>query len=91
MLLISDTHVDHVTWYSFLGFTWNFLRNWVTYRDHLPLNIFGGKHLSISPLRSSKIKHSRKLILVTEPSPIETLIVSIRLPGLSLVPAESNW
>ena len=47
------------TWYSLLGFTWNsipgearcgvFLRNKVTYRDHLLLDIFGGWHLSISP------------------------------------------
>ena len=47
------------TWYSLLGFTWNsipgearcgvFLRNRVTYRDHLPLDIFGGWHLSIGP------------------------------------------
>ena len=47
------------TWYSLLGFTWNsipgearcgvFLRNRVTYRDHLPLDIFGGWHFSISP------------------------------------------
>ena len=47
------------TWFSLLGFTWNsipgearcgvFLRNRVTYRDHLPLDIFGGWHLSISP------------------------------------------
>ena len=48
------------TWFSLLGFTWNsipgearcgvFLRNRVTYRDHLPLDIFGGWHLSISPV-----------------------------------------
>ena len=48
------------TWYSSFGFTWNsiqgedrcgmFLRNRVTYRDHLLLDIFGGWHLSISPL-----------------------------------------
>ena len=47
------------TWYPLLGFTWNFfpgearcgvfLRNWVTYRDHLPLDIFGGWHLWTSP------------------------------------------
>ena len=50
------------TWYSLLGFTWNsipgearcgvFLRNRVTYRDHLPLDIFGGWHLSIGPSRN---------------------------------------
>ena len=48
------------TWFSLLGFTWNsipgearcgvFLRNRVTHRDHLPLDIFGGWHLSISPI-----------------------------------------
>ena len=48
------------TWYSLLGFTWNFipgearcwvfLRNWVTYRAHLPLDVFGGWHFSISPV-----------------------------------------
>ena len=48
------------TWYPLLGFTWNFfpgearcgvfLRNWVTYRDHLPLDIFGGWHLWTSPV-----------------------------------------
>ena len=47
------------TWYPLLGFTWNFfpgearcgvfLRNWVTYREHLPLDIFGGWHLWTSP------------------------------------------
>ena len=47
------------TWYPLLGFTWNsipgearcgvFLRNSVTYRDHLPLDIFGGWHLWTSP------------------------------------------
>ena len=50
------------TWNPLLSFTWNsipgearcwvFLRNWVTYRDHLPLDIFGGWHLSISPFMS---------------------------------------
>ena len=46
-------------WNPLLGFTWNsipgearcdvFLRNRVTYRAHLPLDIFGGWHFSISP------------------------------------------
>ena len=55
------------TWYPLLSFTWNsipgearccvFLRNWVTYRDHLSLDIFGGWRLSTSPsaLASSKL------------------------------------
>ena len=47
------------TWNPLLSFTWNsfpgearcwvFLRNLVTYRDHLLLDIFGGWHISISP------------------------------------------
>ena len=47
------------TWYPLLGFTWNFfpgdarrgvfLRNWVTYRDHLTLDIFGDWNLWTSP------------------------------------------
>ena len=51
------------TWYPLLSFTWNsipgearcgvFLRNLVTYRDHLPLDIFGGWHLWTSPLKQS--------------------------------------
>ena len=44
-------------WYPLLCFTWKpgearcgvFQRIWVTYRDHLPLDIFGGRHLWTSP------------------------------------------
>ena len=42
---------------------WVFLRNWVTYRDHLPLNIFGGWHLSISPILDD-------LMLITKSIPV---------------------
>ena len=48
------------TWYPLFSFTWNsipgearcwvFLRNLVTHREHLPLDIFGGWHLSIHPI-----------------------------------------
>ena len=47
------------TWYPLFSFTWNsiqgdgrcwvFPKNWVSYRDHLPLDIFGGWNLWTSP------------------------------------------
>ena len=53
------------TWYPLFSFTWNsipgearcwvFLRNWVTHREHLPLDIFGGWHFSISPIPILKL------------------------------------
>ena len=62
------------TWYSLLGFTWNsivgearcgvFLRNRVTYRAHLPLDIFGGWHFSISPLTSHHYGNSPYFVKV---------------------------
>ena len=62
MVRRSNFHVVWYHWYPLLGLTWNsipgearccvFLRNWVTYRDHLPLDMFGGWHLSISPTKA---------------------------------------